>query len=423
MPRCKVVVPNEERRPAVVKRTEWASPEEEAVMVSRVEEPARGLHRFWIILITGGMFHVFLAYSLIGCLFSEFVLGWPWYMSLGAFLAAYITYVSIAATERVGAPDPHIRGQQAMATLRDYLSLKCVIPDDVDLDPKPEQQPPSYIFGSHPHGIHAFGCSALNFAGNDMARYFPRVWHRLTGAIASVIFRVPIVREVMLAHGYRDASRAVCEKILREGRSVVLVLGGEQESIRTRGGEDAVWLKNRKGFVRLAMREGASLVPTYSFGLVDIYDYAFPLQALRMWMVNTLRVCVPIFWGVAGTPCPYERPVTTVVGAPIHVEWTLHPHPALVEDAYCRYVDALERLYETHKAAAGYPADRNLHVTRDPPASKETLAKEAAAFRARLIHKLGPEDGRITFADAEQRARDALGEDAVPAPAEPKKER
>ncbi|KAA0145917.1 hypothetical protein FNF29_08346 [Cafeteria roenbergensis] len=323
MPRCKTVVPSEERRPAVVKRTEWASPEEEAVMVSRVEKPACGLLRFWIILITGGMFHVFLAYSLIGCLFSEFVLGWPWYMSLGAFLAAYITCVSIAATERVGAPDPHIRGQQAMATLRDYLSLKCVIPDDVDLDPKPEQQPPSYIFGSHPHGIHAFGCSALNFAGNDMAR-------------------------------------------------VVLVLGGEQESIRTRGGEDAVWLKNRKGFVRLAMREGASLVPTYSFGLVDIYDYAFPLQALRMWMVNTLRVCVPIFWGVAGTPCPYERPVTTVVGAPIHVEWTLHPHPALVEDAYCRYVDALERLYETHKAAAGYPADRNLHVTRDPPASKET---------------------------------------------------
>ncbi|KAA0145981.1 hypothetical protein FNF29_08317 [Cafeteria roenbergensis] len=291
MPRCKTVVPSEERRPAVVKRTEWASPEEEAVMVSRVEEPACGLLRFWIILITGGTFHVFLAYSLIGCLFSEF---------------------------------------QAMATLRDYLSLKCVIPDDVDLDPKPEQQPPSYIFGSHPHGIHAFGCSALNFAGNDMARYFPRVWHRLTGAIAS---------------------------------------------------------------------------------------------ALRMWMVNTLRVCVPIFWGVAGTPCPYERPVTTVVGAPIHVEWTLHPHPALVEDAYCRYVDALERLYETHKAAAGYPADRNLHVTRDPPASKETLANEAAAFRARLIHKLGPEDGRITFADAEQRARDALGEDAVPAPAEPKKER
>ncbi|KAA0145977.1 hypothetical protein FNF29_08313 [Cafeteria roenbergensis] len=176
----------------------------------------------------------------------------------------------------------------------------------------------------------------------------------------------------MLAHGYRDASRAVCEKILREGRSVVLVLGGEQESIRTRGGEDAVWLKNRKGFAR---------------------------------------------------PAPTERPVTTVVGAPIHVEWTLHPHPALVEDAYCRYVDALERLYETHKAAAGYPADRNLHVTARPPASKETLAKEAAAFRARLIHKLGPEDGRITFADAEQRARDALGEDAVPAPAEPKKER
>ncbi|KAA0145924.1 hypothetical protein FNF29_08336 [Cafeteria roenbergensis] len=346
MPRCKTVVPSEERRPAVVKRTEWASPEEEAVMVSRVEEPACGLLRFWIILITGGTFHVFLAYSLIGCLFSEFVLGWPWYMSLGAFLAAYITCVSIAATERVGAPDPHIRGQQAMATLRDYLSLKCVIPDDVDLDPKPEQQPPSYIFGSHPHGIHAFGCSALNFAGNDMARYFPRVWHRLTGAIASVIFRGPIVREVMLAHGYRDASRAVCEKILREGRSVVLA-----------------------------------------------------------------------------RPCPYERPVTTVVGAPIHVEWTLHPHPALVEDAYCRYVDALERLYETHKAAAGYPADRNLHVTRDPPASKETLANEAAAFRARLIHKLGPEDGRITFADAEQRARDALGEDAVPAPAEPKKER
>ena len=416
MPRCKLEVPNAERTPRVVKAGVWGSPEEEAAWVSKVSEPATGLLRMWLVLVTGGMFHVFLGYAVFGALVSEFVLGLPWYYTVGGFMAAYEAYVTLSKTEMGGAPDPHIRGQQALSTLQDYLSLVCVIPDGVDLDPRPDEAPPTYVFGAHPHGIHAFGCSALNFAGNDMARFFPRVWHRLTGAVATVIFRVPVVRAVMLAHGYRDASRKACERVLREGRSVTLVLGGEQESIRTRAGRDAVWMVKRKGFVRLAMREGADVVPTYSFGLVDVYHYAYALQGLRMWMVNALQVCVPLFWGVGGTPCPLPVPVRTVVAEPVRVPRMAHPHPAVVEDVYNRYIGRLERLFEDHKAAAGYPEARTLSVERDAPLSGASLDAAVSKFRAYLRRKMGEEEGGRAFDAAHAQAVKLLGAEKAGTP-------
>jgi 1-acyl-sn-glycerol-3-phosphate acyltransferase len=372
------VVADEERKPSLVAPESFGTASEEAKLVPPVEPPATNwLRRSWIMLITGGMFHVFVGYAALGCVISELVFDLRWYISLPLALVAYEVYANLAATEVKGAPDPLIRGQEALATLIDYLSMRCVIPPDVDLDPHADDTstgpPPAYIIAQHPHGIHAFGCSALNFAGNDFAKIFPRIWNRLTGVVASVIFRVPVVREVMLAHGYRDASRHVCELALREGRSIMLVVGGEQESIRTRGGEDTVWLKNRKGFIRLAIREGVDIVPVYSFGLVDIYSYAYWFEGLRMWMVNNLRVCLPLFWGVAGTPIPFSRPVTTVVGHPVKMPHAKHPTPSMVEDAYNRYIDALQELFEAHKASAGYPPERTLTIIRDRELSEDEL--------------------------------------------------
>ena len=46
---------------------------------------------------------------------------------------------------------------------------------------------------------------------------------------------------------------------------------GEAEQIRTEYGKENIHLKSRKGFVRLAMEEGAHLVPIYVFGETSLY--------------------------------------------------------------------------------------------------------------------------------------------------------
>ena len=55
---------------------------------------------------------------------------------------------------------------------------------------------------------------------------------RLCGLAATVMFKVPVVRELFLAMGYVDASRNVAAKVLATGRSIFVVTGGEEEVMR-----------------------------------------------------------------------------------------------------------------------------------------------------------------------------------------------
>ncbi|CAJ0746666.1 7927_t:CDS:2, partial [Entrophospora sp. SA101] len=58
------------------------------------------------------------------------------------------------------------------------------------------------------------------------------------------------------------------------GHSVMIVIGGAGESLSARPGVYELILKKRLGFVRLAIRCGACLVPVFSFGENDIWEQA-----------------------------------------------------------------------------------------------------------------------------------------------------
>jgi hypothetical protein len=50
-----------------------------------------------------------------------------------------------------------------------------------------------------------------------------------------------------------------------------------------------------------------------------------------------------------GTLIPYQVPLVTVVGSPIHVEAVANPSKEQVNALHERYVQALVDLYEEHK--------------------------------------------------------------------------
>jgi hypothetical protein len=59
--------------------------------------------------------------------------------------------------------------------------------------------------------------------------------------------------------------------LLERSHIQVACLVGEAEQLRTEYGKEKIHLKSRKGFVRLAMEEGAHLVPIYVFGETSLY--------------------------------------------------------------------------------------------------------------------------------------------------------
>lgn len=66
-----------------------------------------------------------------------------------------------------------------------------------------------YIFGVHPHGIHCWPLNVFAFLSSDFYAHLPTM--RMTGVAATIMFKIPVVRELFLAMRYRDAGRKTCQ--------------------------------------------------------------------------------------------------------------------------------------------------------------------------------------------------------------------
>ena len=81
----------------------------------------------------------------------------------------------------------------------------------------------------------------------------------------------------------------------------------------TADGEHHVYLKERKGFVKLALEFGVDLVPVYAFGETDLYCTYNWFFKLRWWICKRFRIAIPLARGVGPTLIPRSRPVKCVV--------------------------------------------------------------------------------------------------------------
>ncbi|KZF26877.1 DAGAT-domain-containing protein [Xylona heveae TC161] len=231
-----------------------------------------------------------------------------------------------------------------------------------------EELPPTrkYIFGFHPHGIlshgafAAFGTEALGFS-----QLFPGITNSLLTLDSN--FRLPVYRNYLLAMGLASVSRESCQNILSKGgpngegmgRAITIVVGGARESLDAQPHSLRLVLKRRKGFVKLAIRQGADLVPVLSFGENDIYNQLQPNEhpsvfKVQLLIKKLLGFTIPLFHarGVFNYDfgmMPYRRPLNIVVGRAIKVTQQSKPEDAYVDQIHEMYVMELERLWEDWK--------------------------------------------------------------------------
>ncbi|KAF1824549.1 diacylglycerol O-acyltransferase 2A [Dissoconium aciculare CBS 342.82] len=223
-----------------------------------------------------------------------------------------------------------------------------------------------YIFGYHPHGIishgafAAFATEALGFG-----QLFPGITNTLLTLDAN--FSIPLYRDWALRLGLASVSRESCENLLSKGgingagmgRAITIVIGGARESLDASPKSMKLVLKRRKGFVKLAIRTGADLVPVLSFGENDLYDQldgkSHPfVHRLQLVVKKFMGFTVPLFHarGVFNYDVgimPYRRPVNIVVGKPIRVRQAAQPDPAYVDELHAKYVDELVGIWEAWK--------------------------------------------------------------------------
>ncbi|KAK3354182.1 diacylglycerol acyltransferase-domain-containing protein [Neurospora tetraspora] len=225
-----------------------------------------------------------------------------------------------------------------------------------------------YIFGYHPHGIishgafAAFATEALGFSEK-----FPGITNSLLTLDSN--FRIPIYRDYILAMGLRSVSKESITNILSRGgsdghgagRAVTIVIGGARESLEAQPGTMRLVLGERKGFVKVAMRTGADIVPVLAFGENDLYDQVSPkshpnLHRLQMFVLRTLKFTLPFLHGRGifnydvGL-MPYRRPLNIVVGKPIRVTQRAESDlkTSEIDQLHGLYLKELEKMWERYK--------------------------------------------------------------------------
>nr|XP_046237447.1 2-acylglycerol O-acyltransferase 1 isoform X2 [Scatophagus argus] len=210
-----------------------------------------------------------------------------------------------------------VRSWRVWDYFRDYFPLTLV--KTVDLDPKK-----NYIFGFHPHGLVSSSKSSLSYL-------------------------------VSRPEG---------------GNIAVIAVGGAPEALDARPGALTLQVRNRKGFIKLALKHGAQLVPVFSFGENELFDQmenptGSPLRKLQNRLQSIMGVAMPLFhargvFQYSFGLMPYRKPIHTIVGKPIAVIQTPSPSSEDIKSLHKVYLQSLTELFEQHKHTYGLSEHQHL---------------------------------------------------------------
>ena len=174
---------------------------------------------------------------------------------------------------------------------------------------------------------------------------------------------VPVARELVLSLGHCSVSASALITLLtqsndpddksnRDGytaNAVGLIVGGEREQRYVYPDTYRFFVKSRKGFVKIALKTGAPLVPAISFG-ENNYFTIFKLRSTEKTYKFPPAFCGRGFFQYNFGLLPKRHPITTVIGAPIKVEKILNPTQDDIDKVHEIFCTQLRQLFEEHKS-------------------------------------------------------------------------
>lgn len=184
----------------------------------------------------------------------------------------------------------------------------------------------------------------------------------------------PIFRELVLGWGMSAASSIAITTLLKQSNDpsdpsnadgftsngVFLLVGGAQEAMYAHRQSYKIVLKQRRGFVKVALKSGGTIVPVVSFGETSVFDQPAnpPGSKMRKYqeIFKKYTGISPILFngrgffqynfGVIPTRCA----ITQVVGGPIHLTQNAEPTDDEIDAVHMQFCKALKDLFEAHKA-------------------------------------------------------------------------
>ncbi|KAG9269425.1 2-acylglycerol O-acyltransferase 2-A [Astyanax mexicanus] len=261
-----------------------------------------------------------------------------------------------------------VRNWTVWRYFRDYFPISLV--KTVDLDPSN-----NYLFGFHPHGVLVAGGFG-NFCteASGFSKLFPGLTPYLL--MLPFWFRVPFFREYIMCGGLVSSEKASASYLLSRpegGSAAVVAVGGAPESLDARPGALTLQVLQRKGFIKLALKHGAWLVPVFSFGENELFDQmenpvGSTLRGIQDRLQRVMGVALPlvhargVFQYSFGL-LPYRKPIHTIVGRPIPVVQNPSPTKEDIDTLHKLYIEGLTKVFEENKEKYGIGDDKHLKFT------------------------------------------------------------
>ncbi|PRW56972.1 Diacylglycerol O-acyltransferase 1 [Chlorella sorokiniana] len=208
-----------------------------------------------------------------------------------------------------------------------------------------------YIFGFQHHGLYPLGAGYLPLL-HSFKRLLPVRPVTLT---ASVCVTVPLLRDIVLWLGIRIVSRRTFEHTLQERKAVLICPGGQAEMCLTnrlhRHKEFSVYSRH-KGFVRMALKHDAALVPVLALGEADSLRNLIEWPAMQRWCTKKLGFPIPFI--IAGRwclPLPAPTGLRFVIGQPLRAPKLAkegEPTEEEVDAFHAQFYASLKDLWARH---------------------------------------------------------------------------
>jgi len=156
-----------------------------------------------------------------------------------------------------------------------------------------------------------------------------------------IVMRAPIVNPLLTRLGGLEATPENAHRAFEEGRKVLVYPGGDLDAFRPSRDRDRVVFGARRGYLRLALREGVPIVPVVAAGahagwwvLTDGRWLSRLLSTHRLLRTDVLPITLSLPWGLSlGWPyIPVPTRILIEILEPIRFERT--GEDAAEDDAY-----------------------------------------------------------------------------------------
>lgn len=231
-----------------------------------------------------------------------------------------------------------------MKSMLDYFDYEEVLEISNDECIKLADSGRKFILAFQPHGVISF-CSLCSWINA------PPELRGVQTAVASVLLKTPILKNVMGIYGLTSASSRNVRNILEKGKGIkgclVIYIGGIAELFKTCEEEERLYLQKRKGFIKIALREGVEVIPVYLFGNTSVLSVL--KTGILQRMSRKMQMSVTYFWGKFFLPIPRDEKLLYVRGKPLGLPHIKDPTDSDIDKWHAKYVEEVTRLFNQNK--------------------------------------------------------------------------